>query len=93
MSRAPNDNVKAYDGSGDWFKIFEEGVCKTGVDFTSNAWCDYDRDFIAAKIPAGTPAGEYLVRVEHIGKFEPKLNFFKPTNGYQRCSPVSRQPT
>ncbi|EAQ85366.1 hypothetical protein CHGG_09380 [Chaetomium globosum CBS 148.51] len=26
LSRAPNDNVKAYDGSGNWFKIYEEGV-------------------------------------------------------------------
>lgn len=29
MSRAPGDDVKAYDGSGDWFKIFEEGVSYT----------------------------------------------------------------
>lgn len=68
MSRAPGDNVKTYDGSGDWFKIFEEGVCKSNGDFTNNAWCTWDRNWIAAKIPADTPNGEYLVRVEHIGK-------------------------
>ncbi|KAL5120377.1 hypothetical protein ACEQ8H_001667 [Pleosporales sp. CAS-2024a] len=66
MSKAPG-NVTEYDGiGGDWFKIFEEGVCDGG-DFTSTAWCDYGRDWIAAKIPEKTPNGDYLVRVEHIG--------------------------
>ncbi|CRK17972.1 hypothetical protein BN1723_013707 [Verticillium longisporum] len=37
MSRAPGDNVKASDGSGDWFKTFEEGVCSSSSDFTKNA--------------------------------------------------------
>ena len=68
MSRAPSDNVKAYDGSGDWFKIFQEGVCDTAADFTSKAWCSWERNWIAATIPKNTPSGEYLVRVEHIGK-------------------------
>ncbi|KFY31971.1 hypothetical protein V493_00635 [Pseudogymnoascus sp. VKM F-4281 (FW-2241)] len=67
MSRAPGDNVKAYDGSGDWFKVFQEGVCKTGVDFTVDAWCSHDRNWIAAKVPNSTPNGEYLMRFEHIG--------------------------
>jgi len=68
MSKAPNDDVKSYDGSGDWFKIFQEGVCNTNADFTTDAWCTWDRDWIAATIPKDTPSGEYLVRVEHIGK-------------------------
>jgi hypothetical protein len=69
LSRAPGDNVKAYDGSGDWFKIFQEGVCNSGADFTTNAWCSWGRNWIAAKIPANTPNGEYLFRAEHIGQF------------------------
>jgi hypothetical protein len=73
MSRAPNDDVKSYDGSGDWFKIFEEGVC-AGGDFTTTAWCTWDRNWIAAKIPTGTPPGEYLVRVEHIGVHRSHVN-------------------
>lgn len=68
MSKAPGDDVKAYDGSGDWFKIFEEGVCNQGGDFTADAWCTWDRNFISATIPKDTPDGEYLVRAEHIGK-------------------------
>lgn len=71
MSRAPGDDVKAYDGSGDWFKIFEEGVCNQGADFTTDAWCTWGRDSISATIPADTPDGEYLIRAEHIGKLTP----------------------
>ena len=74
MSRAPGDNVKAYDGSGDWFKIFEEGVCNTSADFTNKAWCTYDRDWVAATIPKDTPSGEYLFRVEHIGVHRSHVN-------------------
>jgi hypothetical protein len=66
MSRAPG-SVKEYDGSGDWFKIFQEGVCNTGGDFTTDSWCTWDRNWIAATIPKDTPDGEYLVRFEHIG--------------------------
>ena len=68
LSRAPGDDVKAYDGSGDWFKIFEEGVCNPGADFTTDAWCSWDKDTMTATIPADTPDGEYLFRAEHIGK-------------------------
>ncbi|KAI9154827.1 Polysaccharide monooxygenase Cel61a 4 [Paramyrothecium foliicola] len=74
MSRAPGDNVKNYDGSGDWFKIFQEGVCRSSGDFTTNAWCTWDRNWIAATIPKDTPNGEYLVRVEHIGVHRSHVN-------------------
>jgi hypothetical protein len=74
MSRAPADNVKAYDGSGDWFKIFEEGVCKVGGDLTNTAWCTYDRDWVEATIPKDTPSGEYLLRFEHIGVHRSHVN-------------------
>lgn len=74
MSRAPGDDVKAYDGSGDWFKIFEEDVCNTGGDFTTDAWCTWSEDEMAADIPADTPDGEYLVRFEHIGVHRSHVN-------------------
>jgi hypothetical protein len=73
MSKAPTGSVKEYDGSGDWFKIFQEGVCGNG-DFTKDAWCTYDRNYIAAKIPKDTPNGEYLVRAEHIGVHRSHVN-------------------
>lgn len=72
MSKAPG-SVKEYDGSGDWFKIFQEGVCGNG-DFTKDAWCTWDRNWIAAKIPKDTPNGEYLVRAEHIGVHRSHVN-------------------
>jgi hypothetical protein len=71
MSHAPDDDVVAYDG--DWFKIFEEGVCGEG-DFTSDAWCTWGRDTLKATIPEGTPSGEYLVRFEHIGVHRSHVN-------------------
>ncbi|KAH8178616.1 glycosyl hydrolase family 61 domain-containing protein [Sarocladium implicatum] len=74
MSRAPDDDVKSYDGSGDWFKIFEEDVCNTGGDFTTDAWCTWSEDEMAADIPADTPDGEYLVRFEHIGVHRSHVN-------------------
>ncbi|KAH7382364.1 glycosyl hydrolase family 61-domain-containing protein [Phaeosphaeria sp. MPI-PUGE-AT-0046c] len=86
MSKAPG-SVKTYDGSGDWFKIFEEGVCDGG-DFTSTAWCDYNRDWIAAKIPKDTPNGEYLVRAEHIGVHRSHVN--QPEH-YVSCMQVKVQ--
>ncbi|KAB8262996.1 glycosyl hydrolase family 61-domain-containing protein [Aspergillus pseudonomiae] len=67
MSKAPGD-VKSYDGSGDWFKVYQEGVCHDisgGLKDTD--WCTWDKDTASFKIPENTPAGQYLVRVEHIG--------------------------
>lgn len=74
MSRAPNDNVKAYDGSGNWFKIKQEGVCNTGADFTKNAWCTYGKNYMTATIPKSVPNGEYLLRFEHIGVHRSHVN-------------------
>ncbi|KAG2415903.1 hypothetical protein HFD88_007095 [Aspergillus terreus] len=65
MSKAPGD-VKDYDGSGDWFKIYQDTVCTPGVELTEGGWCSWDKDRISFKIPASTPPGQYLVRAEHI---------------------------
>ncbi|KAL2204410.1 hypothetical protein CC79DRAFT_1372418 [Sarocladium strictum] len=75
ISRAPGDNVKAYSSNGDWFKIYQDGVCNNNNNnnnnnnkrCTDNAWCSWDKDSITAKIPAATPSGEYVMRFEHIG--------------------------
>ena len=72
LSKAPS-TAASYDGSGDWFKIHELGVCDGG-DFTSTAWCDYNRDWVAATIPKDTPNGEYLARFEHIGVHRSHVN-------------------
>ncbi|OHE99479.1 fungal cellulose binding domain-containing protein [Colletotrichum orchidophilum] len=67
LSKAPNGNVKDYDGSGDWFKIGDTGVCNQGADFTQGAWCSWAKSSLTATIPKDTPSGEYLLRFEHIG--------------------------
>ncbi|KAK3317431.1 glycoside hydrolase [Cercophora scortea] len=67
MSRAP-DGVADYDGSGDWFKVYEVALCG-GKEAPSGdgSWCAYNKDRLEFTIPPKTPPGEYLVRVEHIG--------------------------
>ncbi|KAL0932125.1 fungal cellulose binding domain-containing protein [Colletotrichum truncatum] len=66
MSKAPT-TANAYKGDGEWFKIFEEGVCDKSKDFTKDAWCTWDKNTIEFTIPKDTPDGEYLIRPEHIG--------------------------
>ncbi|KAI0482382.1 glycosyl hydrolase family 61-domain-containing protein [Xylariaceae sp. FL0804] len=67
MSKAPSGNVQEYEGDGDWFKIWERTICDAGGDLTQGAWCTYGLDAFNFSIPADTPAGEYLVRAEHVG--------------------------
>lgn len=84
MSNAGGD-VKSYDGSGDWFKIMEEGVCNASGDFTKDAWCNYDSGSVDVKIPQGVPDGEYLLRIEHIGIHRSHVN--QPEH-YVSCAQV-----
>ncbi|USP78666.1 carbohydrate-binding module family 1 protein [Curvularia clavata] len=73
MAKAPG-KVQEFSGKdGNWFKIHEQGVCDGG-DFTSTAWCDYNKNYIAATIPKDTPAGQYLARFEHIGVHRSHVN-------------------
>jgi hypothetical protein len=72
MSKAPG-SVNTYDGSGDWFKVYETGLCRGGGNVDGN-WCSYNKDRLEFTIPQKTPPGEYLVRVEHIGLHEGHKN-------------------
>ncbi|KAH9216091.1 glycoside hydrolase [Leptodontidium sp. 2 PMI_412] len=70
MSKSPDSTpVSSYDGSGDWFKLWESGVCKGSPGQDGN-WCLWQKDRIEITIPPNIPPGEYLVRVEHIGLHE-----------------------
>ena len=67
MSRAPG-SAKDYDGSGDWFKIYQEDLCgDTSDGIKDEDWCATARDRVTITIPATTPPGDYLIRAEHIG--------------------------
>ena len=66
MSKAPG-KAEAYEGDGDWFKIFEQSICNPSGDFLKDAWCTWEKNKIEFTVPAGTPDGEYLIRSEHVG--------------------------
>jgi hypothetical protein len=70
MSRAPNDDVQSYDGSGDWFKIFELGA-NFPMDASGTNWLVWDMNRIDVQIPPETPSGQYLVRIEHLALHRP----------------------
>lgn len=62
------DDVKSYDGSGDWFKVRDALFCSDpGNDGAlTDAWCTWGEPGIAFTVPDTIPDGEYLVRVEHV---------------------------
>ncbi|KAF2800374.1 lytic polysaccharide monooxygenase [Melanomma pulvis-pyrius CBS 109.77] len=65
VSKAPG-KVADYDGSGDWVKVYETGVC-SGSPGNDGSWCSWQKDRLEWTIQKSLPSGEYLVRVEHIG--------------------------
>jgi hypothetical protein len=73
MSKAPS-SVNSYDGSGDWFKVYETGLCGSKRPNVDGDWCTWQKDRIEFTIPSNIPPGEYLVRVEHIGIHESHVN-------------------
>ncbi|KAF2122408.1 glycoside hydrolase [Lophiotrema nucula] len=76
LSRAPTDDLIAYTGDGDWFKILQiVNRTEQSVNFTKEGlkpdpvkmmWGTYLADSWNFTIPAKTPAGKYLLRFEHI---------------------------
>jgi hypothetical protein len=63
-----SDDVKADDGSGDWFKVRDALFCENpGNDGAlTTSWCTWGEPGIEFVVPDTIPDGEYLVRVEHI---------------------------
>jgi hypothetical protein len=70
MAKVPSGSTAAnWDGAGSvWFKIFEQGPVFPTVG-SALVWptTDPDATTVTFTIPAATPDGEYLFRVEHIG--------------------------
>lgn len=66
MSKAPGD-VRQYNGDGDWFKVHQEIICRgPNGGLSDTDWCTWDKARVQFTIPKDTPAGQYLVRIEHI---------------------------
>lgn len=64
MSKA-TDTAASYDGSGDWFKVYEMGpgeITSEGLQWASNGLTNF-----TFPLAEETPAGEYLLRVEQVG--------------------------
>ncbi|KAH8593056.1 fungal cellulose binding domain-containing protein [Bisporella sp. PMI_857] len=88
MSRAPSGNVKTYAGDGDWFKVKQGLICTPGnaESLRTSAWCNWYKDRIEFTVPSNLPAGQYLIRAEHIaihGAHEGNAEF------YYACAQVS----
>lgn len=69
MSKAPGD-VREYDGSGDWFKVYQLGT-QMPWDGTDQGWLTWDQSQFTFKLPAEIPAGHYLMRIEHMAVHQP----------------------
>jgi len=65
MAKVPAGKTAAnWDGSGAvWFKVWQEGP----IFGSSLTWASDNASNLSFKIPASTPSGDYLVRIEHIG--------------------------
>ncbi|KAG9098425.1 hypothetical protein FRC06_006402, partial [Ceratobasidium sp. 370] len=65
LGKVPSGQTAAtWDGSGaNWFKIYA-----LGADFSTGAlaWPSSNKQTFTFKIPSGVPAGNYLLRIEHI---------------------------
>ncbi|KDR78014.1 hypothetical protein GALMADRAFT_64786 [Galerina marginata CBS 339.88] len=62
LGKAPS-TVASWDGSGaNWFKIAEWGASFNPFTFT-----DLNAGQLTTTIPASTPPGEYLIRIEQVG--------------------------
>jgi len=70
LSKSTTPDVRDYDGSGDWFKIYELGV----RTFSPLTWLADNLSQVSFKLPVNIPNGEYLLRTEHIaihGAYQP----------------------
>ncbi|KAI1811964.1 lytic polysaccharide monooxygenase [Poronia punctata] len=82
MSKAP-DKVNDYDGSGDWFKVWESGP--TGSPTTNEGWPTFGQYTMEFQLPTTLEDGEYLLRGEHIGIHE---NHVGKPQFYMECAQI-----
>ncbi|EMD68959.1 hypothetical protein GGP41_001378 [Bipolaris sorokiniana] len=71
LSKAPGD-VRDYDGSGDWFKVYQLGHQPGST--ADSAWLSWHKKQFTFKLPAEIPAGQYLMRIEQITTHPPYTN-------------------
>ncbi|KAK7942582.1 glycosyl hydrolase family 61-domain-containing protein [Apiospora aurea] len=82
MSKAPGD-VREYDGSGDWFKVYQLGT-KDPWDGTDQGWLTRDRSQFTLMLPKEIPKGQYLMRIEQMAVHPP----YKAKQFFMQCAHV-----
>ncbi|GKT51361.1 cellulose-growth-specific protein [Colletotrichum spaethianum] len=80
MSKAPGD-VSDYDGSGDWFKVYQLGY-KSDWNGSDSGWNSYGKNKFTFKLPAEIPQGQYLMRIEHMATHPP----YKAKQFFLQCA-------
>jgi len=85
MSLADGGDVSSYDGSGDWFKVWESGP-ENGPANVDASWGTWQKDSMSFTIPKDIPDGEYLVRFEHVAIHE---NHVGKSQFYMECAQLS----
>ncbi|KAL8306381.1 hypothetical protein RB597_003091 [Gaeumannomyces tritici] len=80
MSKAPGD-VRDYDGSGDWFKVYQLGT-KMPWNGKDDGWLTRFKTNFEFKLPAQIPAGQYLIRIEHMAIHQP----YRQKELYMMCA-------
>ena len=89
ISKAPENDVAMYDGSGDWFKVYETGFCVRDGRTTPEPWRDWclqNSDTIEFIIPKTLPPGQYLARPEMLAL---QYAFSKDVQIYTGCAQLS----
>lgn len=89
LSRVPDgQDIKDYDGSGEWVKIFT-----SGVEFRDEGkrafWLPIQGARLIAKLPPQTPAGQYLLRIDQIW---PGAGSSAPPQQYPACAHIEVEP-
>jgi hypothetical protein len=82
MSKAPGA-AKDYDGSGDWFKVWESGP--VGAPNRNEGWGTWQKTVMEFTLPKTLENGEYLLRGEHIGIHE---NHVGKPQLYMECAQI-----
>jgi len=82
LSRSTEHDVRDYDGGGNWFKIAYFGA------LNDTWWSTRDQTGMNFTIPASTPPGQYLLRVEHLYVRYP----FGTTQFYIACAQIDVRP-
>lgn len=91
MSKAPDGTAaNEYDGSGDWFKVYE--LTYYEINDAGIQWATYPPGSsgltnFTLDLPAELPAGEYLMRAEHVALHAAEE--FEGAQYYMGCAQLS----